>query len=67
MGLASYGALCAVRKYVFLGAFVVGAILAPPDAISRMALALPLFILYEGGLLVCRFPQRRNDGTSAAR
>jgi sec-independent protein translocase protein TatC len=59
MGLVSFAALCIARKFVFLGMFVVGAILTPPDVISQVALAIPLYILYEGGLLVCRFRQKK--------
>ena len=61
MGLVSFPALCRARKYVFLGAFVVGAMATPPDVISQIALAVPLYLLYEGGLLVCRWwPNPRN-------
>ena len=54
MGLVSVAGLRRARKYVLLGAFVVGAVLTPPDVVSQIALALPLYGLYEGGLLVCR-------------
>ena len=60
MGLVAFGSLCRARKYVFLGAFVAGAVLTPPDVISQIALALPLYVLYEGGLLVCRFLQKKS-------
>lgn len=59
MGLVSYGALCSARKFVFLGVFVLGAMVTPPDVISQVALAIPLYILFESGLLVCRFWQKR--------
>lgn len=59
MGLVSYGALCRARKFVFLGVFVLGAMVTPPDVISQVALAIPLYILFESGLLVCRFWQKR--------
>ena len=59
MGLVSFEALRKARKYIFLGTFVAGAVLTPPDVISQIALAIPLYILYEGGLLVCRFRQSR--------
>lgn len=66
MGLVALGSLRKARKYVFLGAFVAGAVLTPPDVVSQIALALPLYILYEGGMLVCRFLQMRRDKKSAA-
>lgn len=68
MGLVSLAALQRSRKYVFLACFVVGAIATPPDVISQIALALPLYVLYEAGLLVCRLwrNQRKNsDGGPA--
>lgn len=61
MGLVSVAGLQRARKYVLLGAFVVGAVCTPPDVVSQIALALPLYALYEGGLLVCRLWPRRRD------
>lgn len=61
MGLIAYQTLCEARKYVFLGAFIVGAVLTPPDVISQIALALPLYALYETGLMVCRILHRRTS------
>ena len=66
LGLVAYESLCRARKYVFLGAFVVGAVLTPPDVISQIALALPLYVLYEGGVWVCRFRQKRQAAKSGA-
>ncbi|MEQ1836769.1 MAG: twin-arginine translocase subunit TatC [Candidatus Nitrotoga sp.] len=40
------------RSYVIVGAFVLGAILTPPDIVSQFMLAVPLWILYEAGILV---------------
>ncbi len=42
------------RAYVFLGAFVVGMLLTPPDAISQTLLAVPVYILYEAGIIMSR-------------
>jgi sec-independent protein translocase protein TatC len=54
MGLVTVAAMQRSRRYVFLGAFVVGAVATPPDALSQIALALPLYGLYELALLICR-------------
>lgn len=54
MGLVSVQALASSRKYVFLGCFVVGAIMTPPDPVSQISLALPLYVLYESSIIVCR-------------
>jgi sec-independent protein translocase protein TatC len=43
------------RPYVFLGAFVVGMFLTPPDVISQTLLAVPVYLLYELGILMARF------------
>ena len=60
LGLVSVAGLIRARKYVFLSAFVVGAMLTPsPDMLSQIALALPLYILYESGLLVCRAGRKK--------
>lgn len=52
MGLVSVEKLRQFRPYVIVGAFVVAAIVTPPDAMSMMLLAIPLCVLFEVGLLV---------------
>jgi len=52
MGIVSLEKLRAVRSYVIVGAFVVSAIVTPPDVVSQLALAIPMCLLYELGLLV---------------
>ncbi len=52
-GLVSRKQLKKARPYVFLGAFVVGMLLTPPDVFSQTLLALPMYALYEIALLVC--------------
>jgi len=47
--------LKSVRSYVIVGAFVIGAIFTPPDVISQLLLAIPLWLLYELGMLLARF------------
>ena len=42
------------RPYVFLGAFVVGMLLTPPDVISQTLLAVPIYLLYEAGIIMSR-------------
>lgn len=54
-GLVSAQALKKARPYVFLGAFVVGMLLTPPDVFSQTLLAIPMYLLYESGLLMARF------------
>ncbi len=52
-GLVSMRALKNARPYVFLGAFVAGMLLAP-DVFSMTLMAIPMYALYEGGLLMAR-------------
>ena len=53
-GLVPLKTLARARGYVFLGAFVAGMLLTPPDAISQTLLAIPVYLLYEAGLLMAR-------------
>lgn len=52
-GLVSRKKLKQSRPYVFLGAFVVGMLLSPPDVFSQSLLALPMYALYEIAILIC--------------
>jgi sec-independent protein translocase protein TatC len=52
-GLVSRKKLKQARPYVFLGAFVIGMVLTPPDVFSQTLLALPMYALYEVALLIC--------------
>lgn len=52
MGIVSIEKLKEIRRYILVGAFVVGAIFTPPDVVSQFMLAVPLYLLYELGILV---------------
>lgn len=54
-GMVSIKTLKEIRSYVIVGAFVLGAIFTPPDVISQIMLAVPLWLLYEAGVLVAGF------------
>ena len=69
MRVVSLEKLRAIRSYVIVGAFVLGAIFTPPDVLSQLMLAVPLWILYELGLLLARFvtvPEGRGSAEEAA-
>ena len=51
LGVVTVETLRSVRRYVIVGAFVIGAIFTPPDVVSQSLLALPLWLLYEVGIL----------------
>jgi len=55
MGMVSLAKLKEIRPYVIVGAFVISAIVTPPDVLSQLLLAVPMTLLYELGLLVARF------------
>ena len=58
-GLVSVKSLKSIRKYVFLAVFIIGAIVTPPDVISQIALALPLYGLFELGLFLSYIADRK--------
>ena len=63
-GLVKVETLQKNRGYVLLGIFIVAAFLTPPDAISQTFMAVPMYILYELGILFCPVP---GAGAGAAR
>lgn len=66
-GLTTPSSLSEKRPYVIVGAFIVGMFLTPPDAISQTMLAVPIWLLFESGLLFSRFFVRKtaDDGFEA--
>jgi sec-independent protein translocase protein TatC len=55
MGLVSIEKLRDARPYVIVGAFVISAVVTPPDVLSQFLLAVPMCLLYEAGILLSRF------------
>jgi sec-independent protein translocase protein TatC len=55
MGFITVEKLRSIRPYMVVGAFVVGAIFTPPDVVSQSMLAVPLWLLYELGILVANW------------
>jgi len=53
-GVATPRRLGEVRPYVLVGCFVIGAILTPPDVVSQTLLAVPMYLLYEAGIVMAR-------------
>ena len=51
-GIVSLEKLKANRAYVVVGVFVVAAMVTPPDALSMCSMAVPMYLLYEGGLVM---------------
>lgn len=65
MGMVSVEKLREIRPYVIVGAFVLGAIFTPPDVISQFMLAIPMWLLYELGILVSKFISRPQTADAA--
>ena len=64
-GLTTPEKLAKARPYVFLGAFVVGMLLTPPDVISQTILAIPVYLLFELGIIMSRlFPAKPGEGAA---
>lgn len=63
VGLVTAEGLAAKRKFALIGAFVIGAILTPPDIISQVALALPVMLLYEFSILSIRLMHKKTRET----
>jgi sec-independent protein translocase protein TatC len=66
-GLVDVDTLGKNRGYVIIGIFVVAAFLTPPDAISQCIMAAPMYLLYEGGLVMARIMLKmRRESAEAA-
>jgi sec-independent protein translocase protein TatC len=65
VGVVSIDKLKEIRPYVIVGAFVVGAIFTPPDVISQVMLAVPLWLLYELGIVCARIIGRSPAASEA--
>lgn len=63
LGMTTPAALVEKRPYVIVGAFVIGAILTPPDAVTQTLLAVPMWLLFELGVLMARLFVKRKDET----
>ena len=62
-GLFDPRGIAKLRKYALFGAFAIGAVLTPADLFSMFVLAVPLYTLFEFGLLLMNLTQRRRDRT----
>lgn len=64
-GATTVESLSQKRPYIILGCFVVGMVLTPPDVISQSLLAIPMYLLYEVGLLFGRLVRKRRNEKAA--
>jgi sec-independent protein translocase protein TatC len=72
VGIVTSEQLKEKRRYFIVGAFVIAAVLTPPDVLSQLSLALPLMLLYEGSIWSVRLVEKKaaadkaKDAASAA-
>lgn len=63
-GVTTVESLAAKRPYIIVGVFVIGMLLTPPDIISQSLLAIPMWLLFEIGLLASRVVQKKKEEAS---
>jgi sec-independent protein translocase protein TatC len=61
MGITTADSLVTKRPYIIVGAFVIGMLLTPPDVISQVMLALPMWALFEAGIIMSRILIQPSD------
>ena len=61
VGIVSTDALRAKRRYAIVVCFIAAAVLAPPDVISQLALAIPLITFYEASIIIGGWIEKRRD------
>jgi sec-independent protein translocase protein TatC len=67
VGIITSDQLKAKRRYFIVGAFILAAVLTPPDVISQMSLAVPLLLLYEGSVWSVKIVEKRAAADAAAK
>ena len=66
LGIATPERLRRYRKFALPVVLILGALLTPPEPISQILVAAPLFLLYEGSILVARFAEKRRQASLRA-
>jgi sec-independent protein translocase protein TatC len=66
VGIITSDQLKSKRRYFIVIAFVIAAVLTPPDVLSQMSLALPLLLLYEASVLSVRWVERKAKASTTA-
>lgn len=66
VGITSSAGLASKRRYAIVGAFVVAAVITPPDVLSQISLAIPIILLYEVSIWCSRIVERNKAAAEAA-
>lgn len=61
VGLVRASTFARLRRYFLVGAFIVAALLTPPDPVTQILVAIPIIILFESGILISRFVGRKDE------
>lgn len=67
IGIVTADMLKAKRRYFIVGAFIIAAVLTPPDVLSQLSLAIPLLILYEGAIIAVRIVEKKAQEERASK
>ena len=65
-GIVSRAQLANSRRYVIVGIAVIAAVITPPDVVSQMMLLVPMWLLFEGSLVLMRLSERKAEKEAAA-
>jgi sec-independent protein translocase protein TatC len=65
IGVITADQLAGKRRHFIIIALVISAVLTPPDAISMLSLAVPLYVLYEGSIISVRWAEKRASSSSS--
>lgn len=65
VGIVDIDKLREARPYVIVGAFIIAAVVTPPDVISQFMLAVPMILLYEVGILLVRMMGRKREADAS--
>ena len=66
-GMVSYRKMKRARPYIFILSFIIGMLLTPPDVISQILLAVPIYLLFEAALLVCKYLLKSHSSPDKSR
>jgi sec-independent protein translocase protein TatC len=66
-GMVNIEKLRQSRGYVLIGIFILAALLTPPDVLSQCSLAIPMYLLYEGGILMASMLSRARSAEAGAK
>jgi sec-independent protein translocase protein TatC len=66
-GIVTRAQMAAARRYVIVAIFVIAAVVTPPDPGSQIILAVPLWLLFEGSLVLMRLQEKAVEADKAAR